>query len=129
MKFNNYQEMYAAIQACHGGNYWEDEDGDEWGYEELMAEIFATEDAEGPEATFGSWSCDTYQCGNNLFCNEYTHNNSVDGKTHVLYFYEDESDTIEEDKVFDSEEKAFNSTIDYDFLNALTPMFGKDHIK
>ena len=121
MKFNNYQEMYDLLQQCHGGG----ENLKGFTHEKYIEKLMDMSE----EETFGTWYWDCYQCGDNLFCSEYTHNNKVDGKTYVFYFYDDDSDTIEDDEVFDSEEEAFDSTIDYGFLNALADMLGKDPIK
>ena len=79
--------------------------------------------------TFGEWGTDHYQCGDNLFCFEVNHSNTVDGKEHVFYFYDDNSDTIEDDKIYGSVDEAFEAGIDYDFLNAIATMLGKDPIK
>ena len=121
MKFNNPQEMYDLLQACHGG----EENSEGLTYEEQFQEFQNMTE----EETFGTWDWDYYQCGNDLFCYEYTHNNTLDNKTYVFYFYDDGSDTIEDDEVFGSPEEAFDSTIDYGFLNAIAGILGKDPIK
>jgi hypothetical protein len=131
MKFNNYQEMYDMLQACHGcmGEDYDEEDYDEKDYcEDLYEELFKMSQ-ESEDSTFGSWSGDWYERNDGRFCYEYTHNNKVDGKTYVFKFFDDGSDTIKDDMVFDSEDEAFDSTIDYGFLNAIAAMLGKDPIK
>jgi hypothetical protein len=116
MKFNNYQEMYAAVRAWHGKINEED-------CKEFLEEIYQADE-------FGTWSWDCYQCGpGSLFCYEYSHTNSVDGKTHVFYFRTDGTDTIDSEDTFDTEEEALESTIDYDFLNTIAAMSNKDPIK
>ena len=116
MKFNNYQEMYAVVRSCHGKIH------------EPECKKFLEKICQADE--FGTWSWDCYQCGHgNLFCYEYSHVNSVDGKTHVFYFRTDGTDTIDSEDVFDTEEEALESTIDYDFLNALAEELGVDPIK
>jgi hypothetical protein len=117
-EFMSPQEMYDYIQSFHGGQ-------GEYDYEDVMEEIMNMSE----EETFGEWWDDYYQCGNNLFCAEYIHNNNVDGKTHVFSFYSDGSDTKEDDKVFGSADEALESTIDYDFLNKIAELVGKDPIK
>jgi hypothetical protein len=120
MKFKNYQEMYNMLQACHGGK---------GNHDEVFQTLYQM-CIEDEASTFGLWSRDHYQCGHgDMFCTEYSHTNNVDGKEHVFGFYSNNSDTIETDKVFLNAEEAFESTIDYDFLNAIAKMLGKDPIK
>lgn len=100
------EEMYQELQTCHGGigNH---------------AEVFNRFWDMGEDKTFGAWGRDHYQCGNNLFCTEYGHSNNIDGKEHVFYFYSDNSDTIEDDKVYNDADEAFEDSIDFDFINAV----------
>jgi hypothetical protein len=51
------------------------------------------------------------------------------GKEHIFKFYDDNSDTIEDDKIYGSADEAFEAGIDYDFLKAIAAMLGKDPIK
>ena len=73
-KFNNPQEMYDLLQACHGcmGEDYEGEDYCEDVYQELFKMSQESEDS-----TFGSWSGDWYDRTDGRFCYEYTHNNKV----------------------------------------------------
>lgn len=120
MKFKNYQEMYNLLQACHGGN------GD---HDEIFQTLYQMS-IEDEASTFGLWGRDHYQCGHgNMFCIEYSHSNNVDGKEHVFRFYSDNSDTIKNDEVYANAEEAIDSTLDYDFLNALAKELGIDPIK
>lgn len=102
MKFNNYQEMYDTLQACHGGK------GD---HDEVFRTLYQMS-IEDEASTFGLWGRDHYQCGHgNMFCTEYSHTNTVTGKEHVFRFKSDNSDTIQNDRVYEDAEEAFWSTL------------------
>lgn len=111
MKFSNYQEMYDMLQACHG-----DYKKAFAVAQELVDLSWKGTDADSAK-TFGEWGMDHYQCGDNLFCLEVSHSNNVTCKEHVFKFYDDDSDTVEDDKIYGSEDEAFEASIDYDFLN------------
>lgn len=115
-KFNSYQEMYDFVQSYHGGK------GDPLKLLQMFEQM-------EEEETFGWWDYDGYQCGNDLSCDELTHYNNVDGKTHVFYFYSDGSDTVKDDKVFADTEDALDATVDYDFLDDIAKELGVDSPK
>ena len=96
-RFNNYNEMYDALRSYHGTD----------NYKKLTKYLFSLDEKDA----FGNWRWDTYQCGNNRFCDEYTHENTVIGKTYVFYFYSDHSDTIKDDKIYNCIDSSFYDSL------------------
>ena len=118
MKFNNYQEMYDLLQQCHGGKI-----NDEGLNHVETVNMFSKM---GSENTFGKWLYDDFMY-DDVACTEYRHWNEVDGKTRVFIFYEDGSDTINDDEVIEPRKKVTES-VAYDLVDDLASDFNIDLI-
>lgn len=107
MKFKNYQEIYNELQACHGGK------GD---YNKLLNKLEQLEVNEG----YGVWQADIFQNGpGNSFMCEILHFNYIERKIFVFRFCTNNTDTIEDDEVWN---ECTDFHIDFDAMAAKAAM-------